>query len=94
MKVIAIIATGLALASSAHAQSEGAASPAYQHEGALAEARRIAAAVLVGDAGAIVAQSDPKFVAEMGGEAELRAFIAKLPGQAGKETASIMIGCA
>lgn len=87
MTTIAILAAGLALASPEQAQGEGAASPAYRDEGALADARRIAAAVLAGDAQTIIIQSDPKFVAEMGGEAKLRAFIAELPGKLGKETA-------
>jgi len=87
MKTIAIVAVGLALASSVQAQGQDVASQAYQHEGALGDARRIAAAVLKGDAERIIAQSDPKFAAEMGGQAELRAFVAKLPGEVGKETA-------
>jgi len=87
MKMIAILAAGLTLVSSAHAQSEHAASPAHQQEGALTDARRIAAAVLSGDAETIIAQSDPKLVADMGGKTKLRSFIAGLPEQIGKETA-------
>ena len=87
MKKIAIAALSLALASPAGAQSDRAVTKAYQDEGALAEARRIAAAAIAGDAETIVAQSDPKFITQIGGVAELKAFIAKLPGQVGKESA-------
>jgi hypothetical protein len=84
MKTFAIFAAVWVFVSSAHAQNREAASP---QRGTLTEARRIATAVLSGDASPVLAKSDPKLVTEMGGEAQLRAFITNVPVEAGKEIA-------
>lgn len=84
MKTFAIFAAAWVFVSTAHAQSAGTAMP---REGTLMEVQRIAAAVLRGDAGPVLARSDPKLITEMGGEAQLRAFIASVPAQSGKEMA-------
>lgn len=76
MRISAVVLAG-ALATSTPVQSK--------EGGALLDARETAASVLAGDADAVLARSDPTFVSEFGGEAKLRAFIAGLPAQYGKE---------
>ena len=86
MKTIAVVAAGLALAASAHARNDTAGSSFHMDAGALADARRLAAAVLAGDAETIIAHSDPKLIRDMAGDAKLRSFVRSLPGQLGKES--------
>lgn len=87
MRAFAVVAIGLALASSAHAQGVPAESTLDEHVSALSDVRQIAAAVLSGDAEKIVARSHPDLITAMGGFDKLRSFIQNLPKQTGKETA-------